>query len=118
VTILGFKKNIRMIIYNVTVKVDLDVKDEWLDWMRKNHIPKVLSTGIFNKCRISKLDIQESDGASYAIQYECFTEELLQKYMIHFAPALQKEHMERYAGRFVAIRTILQVVEEIFPSQN
>ena len=38
-----------MIIYNVTIKIDLDVHDEWLAWMKLEHIPRVRNV-YFNVC--------------------------------------------------------------------
>ena len=79
-----------MIIYNVTIKLDPEIHEDWLSWMRRHHIPEVLATGYFVRCRLSKLDVNE----------------------------LQKKHIDRYANRFVAFRTILQVIEEIFPADK
>jgi hypothetical protein len=107
-----------MVIYNVTVKINSEIADEWLSWMRLHHIPKVLSTGAFHKCRLSKLDLKEDDGITYVLQYEALSQEVLTKYMIHHAPVLQKEHIDRYANRFVAFRTILEVIEEIYPAKS
>ena len=39
-----------MLVYNVTVKVNTDIHEEWLEWMKKTHIPEVLATGYFSKC--------------------------------------------------------------------
>ena len=36
-----------MILYNVTIKVDHDIHDEWMEWMKQTHIPQVLETGLF-----------------------------------------------------------------------
>jgi hypothetical protein len=107
-----------MVVYNVSVKINTVIAAEWLSWMRIHHIPKVLSTGSFHKCRISKLDFKEDDGITFILQYEAISMEDLTKYMIHHAPALQKEHIERYANQFVAFRTILEVIEELFPTQS
>ncbi|HMS28757.1 MAG: DUF4286 family protein [Saprospiraceae bacterium] len=107
-----------MIIYNVTIKLDPEIHEDWLSWMRRHHIPEVLATGYFVRCRLSKLDVNEEDGITYAVQYECFSSDHLQKYMMLCAPALQKKHIDRYANRFVAFRTILQVIEEIFPADK
>ena len=44
-----------MIIYNVTVNVDLDVHDQWLQWMKATHLPDVMATGLFldqRMCRV------------------------------------------------------------------
>lgn len=100
-----------MIIYNVTVKVDPDVRDEWLQWMRETHIPEVLATGRFIDHRIARVMVDEEDGVTYAIQYTCKNMETLQTYYEKEAPALQADHAERYKDKFVAFRTLLEVVE-------
>jgi Domain of unknown function (DUF4286) len=107
-----------MVVYNVTVKVDPQIHEEWFEWMKTVHIPNVLTTGMFTKCRLSKLDVQEQDGETYVFQYDCFSQEKLNQYMIHHAPALQKEVIEKYANRFVAFRTVLNVLEEQYARQQ
>ena len=36
-----------MILYNVTVSIDVKKADEWLHWMRTKHIPDVMATSCF-----------------------------------------------------------------------
>ena len=60
-----------MIIYNVTVNIEDDVHDEWLAWMKQNHIPDVLATGKFTDARICKLLVDEQQGTTYTVQYTC-----------------------------------------------
>jgi len=99
-----------MIIYNVTVNIDYDIHDEWLQWMQEIHVPEVMKTGMFLEARISKiLHEEEEGGRSYAIQYLCESMETYEKYRDEFAPALQKSHTEKFAGKFVAFRTLLRV---------
>ena len=31
-----------MIIYNVTISIDKEVENHWLDWMKNTHIPDVM----------------------------------------------------------------------------
>jgi hypothetical protein len=100
-----------MILYNVTVKIDHDVHDEWLKWMKEVHIPEVMASGIFDSNRIARILLQdESDGISYSFQYSCKDMATMQKYTAIHAPALQKAHAERYKDKFVAIRTLMEVV--------
>jgi hypothetical protein len=100
-----------MILYNVTVKIDLDVHDEWLHWMQEVHLPEVMATGLFLDNRVAKVLLQdESDGISYAFQYTCADMATMQKYMGLHAPYLQKAHGERYKDKFVAFRTLLEVI--------
>lgn len=101
-----------MIIYNVTVNIDADVHDEWLEWMRSKHIPDVMSTECFIESRISRIHGEEEGGISYAIQYIAPTREKFDVYQQLFAPKLQHEHTDRYQGKFAAFRTILSIVEE------
>ena len=52
----------------------------------------------------------ENTGVTYASQYFCENMQKLQTYMGQHAPALQKEHTDRYEGKFVAFRTLLEEV--------
>jgi hypothetical protein len=101
-----------MIIYNVTINIDQSVHDEWLTWMRTSHIPDVMRTGMFNESRILKvLGDDESGGNTYSIQYTCDNMEKLQQYIDIYAPALRGEHTMRYKDKFVAFRTLLEIID-------
>lgn len=104
-----------MIIYNVTVNIDAEVHDEWLEWMRSRHIPDVMSTGCFTESKISRIHGEEQGGMSYAIQYIAPNQDKLDVYQQLFAPKLQHEHTSKYQGKFAAFRTILSIVEEFKP---
>ncbi|WP_163310716.1 DUF4286 family protein, partial [Enterobacter kobei] len=59
-----------MLIYNVTTKITHTIHEDWLQWMRDIHIPDVLATGCFTKANILRLlDIDDSEGPTYAVQY-------------------------------------------------
>ena len=101
-----------MIIYNVTVNIDHDVHDEWLEWMKEVHIPDVMNTGLFVENRILKVLADEnSGGVTYSIQYTCRTIEDYKKYEKFHAPALRAAHQEKYSNKFVAFRTLLESVD-------
>ncbi|HXC07219.1 MAG TPA: DUF4286 family protein [Bacteroidia bacterium] len=99
------------IIYNVTVCIDASVHDEWLDWMRTIHIPEVMATGHFLENRMCKVLVEEDSGITYSIQYTCAGMPDLEAYQQKHAPRLQKDHNERYKDKFVAFRTLLEVLE-------
>ncbi len=99
-----------MIIYSVTVKVVQEIHQDWLQWMRGHHIPDVMKTGKFKECRMSKvLEEDESQGVTYNMQYLCESYSTLMEYQEQDAPALQKEHTERYKDQYVAFRTLLKL---------
>lgn len=100
-----------MIIYNVTVSIDEEVHEDWLNWMKEVHIPDVMRTESFIESKISKILAEEEGGKSYSIMYLCRDMKTLEHYQEHHAPALQEDHTKRYAGKFAAFRTLLEVKE-------
>ena len=101
-----------MLLYNVTVSIDPQIEQEWLEWMRKKHIPDVMQTGCFLESRISRVHGEEQGGLTYAITYLAPDEATFKAYEKDHAPALQEEHTKKYEGRFAAFRTTLSVIEE------
>lgn len=101
-----------MILYNVTVKIDSQIETEWLEWMKGSHIPDVMATGCFDSYKIMRLLDPPPDeyGVTYAMQYFCRDLDALHTYWREHAPALQADHSERYKERFVAFRTVMEVV--------
>ncbi len=100
-----------MILYNVTVKVDPDIAQDWLRWMKKVHIPEVMKTGLFREHRFLRVDGAEADsGNTYAIQYWLNNMEDFLRYQKEFATELQAAHRERYKDKYVAFRTLMQEV--------
>ena len=103
-----------MIIYNVTVNIEESVEQEWLQWMKDTHIPDVLKTGMFLSSKMTHVLVEEQmGGKTYSIQYTCENKETLDEYEQKYAPALQKDHNDKYQGKFVAFRTLLEVIHEL-----
>lgn len=102
-----------MILYNVTVKIDRESHEDWVSWMQKVHIPDVMATGLFLEYRMGRLlGMDEPDGVTYAIQYYAADLASLQQYQAHFAAKLQADVNEKFQGKFVAFRTILEIVDK------
>jgi len=101
-----------MIIYNVTVNIDHDVHDEWLKWMKETHIPDVMRTNLFTENRMLKvLGDEDSGGVTYSIQYTCKNMDEFKRYESEFAPTFRGEYNRRYKDKYVAFRTLLEVVD-------
>ena len=101
-----------MLVYNVTINVDNSVAEEWLEWMQAVHIPDVLKTGCFTENKIFRvLADEDSGGKTYSIQYYCHDMETFKRYEKNFAPALREEVNLKYKDKFVAFRTMLEVIK-------
>jgi hypothetical protein len=101
-----------MILYNVTINVDDDSHDEWIDWMQHVHIPKVMATGLFRSYTMYKIlsRHEEETGTTYSVQYLLAEMALFEQYRDNHAPALQKETIDKFGDRFSAFRTLLESV--------
>ncbi len=101
-----------MYLYNVTVNVDDEVKDNWIEWMRESHIPDVLQTGLFEAATFSRLMVEEESGTTYAIQYRIKDMESFRIYQEMYAAGLQNEHKQKFGEKTVAFRTIMEIVAD------
>jgi len=100
-----------MILYNVTINVDDDVHDEWLDWMKSTHLPMVMDTGKFISFEMYRILSRQEDeeGVTYSVQYKAESLKDYEEYRDNFGPGLQEETSKRYGGKYVAFRTILEL---------
>ncbi len=100
-----------MYIYNVTINIENEVHDEWINWMQKKHIPDMLKLGKFTKAKMSRVVVDEQmGGITYSIQYTTDSKETLEKYYKEDADNMRKEGVNLFSGKFVAFRTELDVV--------
>jgi len=103
-----------MLLYNVSVKVDRDVEEEWLHWMKSKHIPDVMNTQQFVESHIGRLIDPPADeeGVTFVIQYRCENMEKLNLYFENFAPALREEFNSRYKDKTTLFRTVIEGLKE------
>ena len=101
-----------MLLYNVTITVDLDVHKDWEHWMRTSHIPDVMSTGMFISYRMCRLVGHEhTDAEIFTVQYLVKDMAHLVRYQEEYAPELQQQHRARYEGKYAVFRSLMEVVD-------
>ncbi len=96
-------------IYRVAVSVDKKIQKKWLSWIKRVHIPEVMQTGCFERYHLYRqIEPVVKGRATFIIAYTCQNKRLLNTYLKKFAPALRKEHEEKFTGKFAASRSILE----------
>jgi len=101
-----------MYIYNVTINVVEEAHDEWLQWMKEEHIPQMLDTGKFTKALMTRVLVEEAmGGITYSVQYTTKDKATLEAYYNENATELRAAS-KRFKDKFVAFRTELEVVSE------
>ena len=109
---ISINRRSNRILYNVTVSVEPLIYAAWLDFMRKNHIPKIFSTGCFSGYKICRMLDEKAESNTVAIQYFADSIDEFEKYQREFAPKLQKEYLAEFGETAPAFRTVLQAIEE------
>ena len=100
-----------MILYNVTVKVDASAAEEWVKWMKEEHIPELMHTGLFTDARLMRLmEVDDSEGPTYAAQYYCTSKAEYQRYIDEHAAAMRAKGIERFGDKFIAFRSVMELV--------
>jgi hypothetical protein len=100
-----------MLIYNVTIKLDAAIEAQWVKWMNEEHIPDIMNCGCFEKFQFVKLlDIDDSEGPTYAIQYYAISKSQYNRYIEIHAANMRKASSDKWGDNFVAFRTLMEVV--------
>ncbi len=99
------------IIYNVTIKLAEAIHKDWLQWLKEEHVPEVIKTGCFTHAAILRLmEVDETDGPTYAIQYFAESKGLYNNYIEIYAPLMRQKSFDKWGNQFIAFRSVMQVV--------
>ncbi len=100
-----------MIVYNVTIKVNELIKEEWLTWLKKEHIPEIIATGCFEQAVIlSLLEVDDAEGPTFTIQYQAPSKAMYNLYIENFSAKMKQKSFDRWGDNFIAFRSVMQIV--------
>jgi len=105
------QRNAGGIIYNVTIKVEQQIVEAWLQWAINEHIPAILGTKCFTGYKIVRLlEVDDTEGPTYAIQYYAESKADYNRYIEKHAAEMSKRSFDKWGDRFIAFRSVMQVV--------
>ncbi|OLY91118.1 protein of unknown function [Cnuella takakiae] len=100
-----------MLIYNVTTKIEASLAQQWLLWMQTEHIPAVMATGCFTDYKMVRLlDLDESEGPTYATQYTAAERGDYEDYLQRYAVDLRDAAFKRWGNSFISFRSLMEVI--------
>ncbi len=101
-----------MILYNVTIKVNWNIHNKWLQWMKEEHMPEMVQTGCFTHFELLRLlEVDEEEGPTYAAQYYADSKAFYNKYIEKFATNMREKGLKKWGTDFIAFRTVMQRAE-------
>lgn len=100
-----------MIIYNVTLKVDSSIADEWVTWMKQEHMPELQHTGLFTGYRLCRLlEQDEAEGITFSAQYTLDSLDDYNTYISKHAQSMRDKAFSRFGNKFIAFRSVMEVL--------
>lgn len=101
-----------MIIYNVTIKVEASIAEDWLKWLQEEHIPDVMKTGCFSSYRVVRLlEVDDTEGPTFATQYNANSKADYNRYIQVYATGLRDKSHHKWGNQFIAFRSVMQEVQ-------
>ena len=100
-----------MILYNVTIKIDWSIDASWVEWMKEEHMPEMISTGCFTHFQLLRLiEVDDTEGPTYAAQYYANSKAFYNQYIEKYSAVQRQKGFDKWSSLFVAFRTVMQVV--------
>lgn len=96
-----------MIVYEVTVAPESDLRSAFETYMRETHIDEVLATG----CFVAAQFVSASSG-SYATRYTASTQEDLDRYLEQHAQRLRADFAAHFPTGVTVTREVWEILEE------
>ena len=100
-----------MLLYNITYLVPEQLSDNWLKWMKNDHVPRIMGTNLFEKNTLLQLiNVDEQDGKTYALQLYIISELKFDEYEKKFEPALRSDAKQVWGEQILSFMTLMRIV--------
>lgn len=100
-----------MFIYNITIKVDWQIHEEWLQWLLNNYIPSIMATNCFEKYQVTRLhDTDETEGLTYAIQFYATSKSQCNRYSQLHAASIMQNAFEKWKEQMLSFSSLMEVI--------
>lgn len=101
-----------MLIYNETFIIDDTIVDDWLRWIRDNHIPSVLGTGSFDSYKLFTVLDSPNEGITYCLQFQTTSVERYSDFYYKHLESIHAAHNKQFEERFALFHTLMETVED------
>lgn len=100
-----------MILYNLTIKIDLSIEREWLTWMDGEFIPLLMDASPFTEYKFCKLlKLEEVDGQTFALQLFCQNIEQLEAFQAQLERTFQVKLLQKFPNKLVFFPTAMEIL--------
>ena len=82
-----------MFIYMVKLKIKDNLKDEFAQYLHKEHLPEVVATGCFETF---SLEVDTANNGEMMARYICRSQEIFDEYIEKHANLMRAKVIEKY----------------------
>ncbi|ANI89174.1 hypothetical protein A9P82_07645 [Arachidicoccus ginsenosidimutans] len=98
-----------MVSYNVFIKTEKEIENDFAQWFRKEHIPQIIATGCFEGFILSR-QIEPIDNGNKVLvcRFFCKSFAEYQHYINDFSKKMRDDFPERFLNKYKISRTVEQ----------
>ena len=101
-----------MLIFNTTFLVTDSLYESWIKWVKEDHIPFALESGMFSNPQLAKVYTQEDqDGTSYSLQFHVADLLALENWHIQYAKTFEQGFANKFGTEVVFFASVLEIIE-------
>jgi heme-degrading monooxygenase HmoA len=102
----------KKIIYEVNVKAQNAIADEFYNWLNNPHIDQMLQIEGFISAKLTTPDIKDDEHKRFTIHYKLESQEAMDNYFNNHAALLRGDGIKRFGDKFTIERRVLTVEKE------
>lgn len=101
-----------MIVYNTTFHADDAFRQQFLDWVKSEFVPRALSSGTLSEPRLTKVLVTGDDnGSSYSLQFRAGSLDDLSRWYEEVGNDLMESLTKKFGNAVAGFSTLLEEVE-------
>ena len=100
-----------MLLYNVTVIINETIEDDWLAWVKNEHIPAVMSAGSFISQRLLKVLNSPNEGVTYCLQYIADSQNTINNYSSAYEQEHLAQHYQNFGQDVALFNTLMEFID-------
>jgi len=99
-----------MYVYNISLQIDPNQQEQWLQWMKSKLIPIIESTNCFEDHKFYEINVLEDQAPTYTLQLFTSSEVKLENYHLNIAPSIIDELQNTWGNQCFHFITTMKIV--------
>lgn len=101
-----------MLIFNTTYQVTTNHTENWIQWIKTEHIPFMLKSEVFIEPQITKIVGSEDEtGTSFSVQFKINDMDTLVLWHNQYATEFQDKVSSKFGTEVVFFSTVLELLD-------